>query len=60
MFPEANFYLFFFFFCRIYKEQLEKWEEEIKELRLLDASNEEIKAVLQNAKCLFQNVRDDS
>lgn len=39
---------------------MEKWEEEIKELRLLDASNEEIKAVLQNAKCLFQNVRDDS
>lgn len=46
--------------CRIYKEQLEKWEEEIKELRMLDASNEEINAALQNAKCLFQDIPDNS
>ncbi|CBI37073.3 unnamed protein product, partial [Vitis vinifera] len=40
----------------IHKEQIEKWQEEIRELRLLDAANEEINAVLHNARCLLQNV----
>ncbi|KAL3519395.1 hypothetical protein ACH5RR_017544 [Cinchona calisaya] len=41
----------------IHKEQLDKWEEEVQVLRLLDASNEETNAVLQDAKYLLQNVR---
>ncbi|KAK4362074.1 hypothetical protein RND71_017315 [Anisodus tanguticus] len=41
-------------------EQMEKWQEEIKELRLLDTSNEEADALLLNAKYLLQNVRDES
>ncbi|KAJ8553504.1 hypothetical protein K7X08_024182 [Anisodus acutangulus] len=44
----------------IHKEQMEKWQEEIKELRLLDTSNEEADALLLNAKYLLQNVRDES
>lgn len=36
---------------------MEKCQEEIKELRVLDAANEEIDSVLQNAKYLFQNIR---
>ncbi|KAJ9696854.1 hypothetical protein PVL29_008855 [Vitis rotundifolia] len=40
----------------IHKEQIEKWQEEIRELRLLDAANEEVNAVLHNARCLLQNV----
>ncbi|KAH6810915.1 knotted 1-binding protein [Perilla frutescens var. frutescens] len=40
----------------IHKEQIEKWQEEIKELRLLDTANEEIVAVLQNAAYLLQSV----
>ncbi|KAL3824104.1 hypothetical protein ACJIZ3_020133 [Penstemon smallii] len=40
----------------IHKEQMEKWQEEIKELRLLDAANEEIDAVLHNAKYLLRNI----
>ncbi|KAJ4832703.1 hypothetical protein Tsubulata_047435 [Turnera subulata] len=44
----------------IHKEQIEKWQEEIKELRLLDAANEETSGILQNAKYLFQNPRMDS
>ncbi|CAH9116427.1 unnamed protein product [Cuscuta epithymum] len=44
----------------IHQEQMEKWQEEIKELRLLDASNEEADAVLQNAKYLFRHVHVDS
>ncbi|VVB13014.1 unnamed protein product [Arabis nemorensis] len=39
----------------IHKEHVEKWQEEIKELRLLDASNEETTSVLQNARYLIQN-----
>ncbi|XWS76762.1 hypothetical protein CRYUN_Cryun01aG0205400 [Craigia yunnanensis] len=39
----------------IHKEQMEKWQEEIKELRLVDASNEEASAVLSNARFLLQN-----
>lgn len=41
--------------CRIHKEQIDKWQEEIKELRLLDASNEEASAVLHNARFLLQS-----
>ncbi|CAH1438261.1 unnamed protein product [Lactuca virosa] len=37
----------------IHKEQMEKWQEEIKELRLLDASNEEINALLQHAQIVL-------
>lgn len=44
------------FVDRIHKEQMEKCQEEIKELRVLDAANEEIDSVLQNAKYLFQNI----
>lgn len=44
----------------IHKEQMEKWQEEIKELRLLDTSNEEADALLLNAKYLLQNVRGES
>ncbi|XP_050235973.1 uncharacterized protein LOC126686008 [Mercurialis annua] len=39
----------------IHKEQMEKWQEEIKELRMLDASNEETNAVLHNARYVLQN-----
>lgn len=44
----------------IHKEQMEKWQEEIKELRLLDASNENVNAVLHNAHYLLRNVPIDS
>ncbi|KAJ8748470.1 hypothetical protein K2173_003366 [Erythroxylum novogranatense] len=44
----------------LHKEQMEKWQEEIKELRLLDASNEEASAVLSNARFLLQNPNVDS
>ncbi|XP_073037917.1 uncharacterized protein [Primulina eburnea] len=40
----------------IHKEQMEKWQEEIKELRLLDAANEETDALLHNAKFLLQSI----
>ncbi|KAF8088593.1 hypothetical protein N665_0536s0042 [Sinapis alba] len=39
----------------IHKEHVEKWQEEIKELRLLDASNEETTSLLHNARFLIQN-----
>ncbi|XP_009125476.1 uncharacterized protein LOC103850470 [Brassica rapa] len=39
----------------IHKEYVEKWQEEIKELRLLDASNEETTSLLHNARFLIQN-----
>ncbi|KAL5795868.1 hypothetical protein ACOSQ2_000688 [Xanthoceras sorbifolium] len=44
----------------IHKEQVEKWQEEIKELRLLDVSNEEASVVLHNAHFLLQNPHIDS
>ncbi|XWS35998.1 hypothetical protein CRYUN_Cryun20dG0044200 [Craigia yunnanensis] len=44
----------------IHKEQMEKWQEEIKELRLMDASNEEATAMLSNARFLLQNPLFDS
>ncbi|KAG4397390.1 hypothetical protein AAZX31_10G131900 [Glycine max] len=42
----------------IHKEQVEKWQEEIRELRALDASNEEANALLHNARHLLQPTRD--
>ncbi|TYJ04930.1 hypothetical protein E1A91_A12G128400v1, partial [Gossypium mustelinum] len=44
----------------IHKEQMEKWQEEIKELRLMDASNEEATALLSNARFLLQNPFSES
>ncbi|KAG4115698.1 hypothetical protein ERO13_D12G122500v2 [Gossypium hirsutum] len=44
----------------IHKEQMEKWQEEIKELRLIDASNEEATALLSNARFLLQNPFSES
>ncbi|KAF3636016.1 putative nudix hydrolase 17, mitochondrial-like isoform X1 [Capsicum annuum] len=44
----------------IHKEQMEKWQEEIKELRLLDTSNEEADRLLLNAKYIAQNIREES
>ncbi|KAL2235036.1 uncharacterized protein LOC105160542 [Sesamum indicum] len=44
----------------IHKEQMEKWQGEIKELRLLDAANEEIDALLNNAKYLLENIHGGS
>ncbi|KAL4576636.1 hypothetical protein LXL04_012733 [Taraxacum kok-saghyz] len=43
----------------IHKEQMEKWQEEIKELRFIDASNEEIHALLHNAQLVLHNVHND-
>ncbi|KAL8241274.1 hypothetical protein R6Q59_014628 [Mikania micrantha] len=40
----------------IHKKQMEKWQDEIKELRFLDASNEEINAMLHNAQLVLHNV----
>ncbi|CAN6875287.1 unnamed protein product [Brassica oleracea] len=44
----------------IHKEHVEKWQEEIKELRLLDASNEETTSLLHNARFLIQNPNIDA
>ncbi|XP_004303779.1 PREDICTED: uncharacterized protein LOC101302090 [Fragaria vesca subsp. vesca] len=44
----------------IHKEQMEKWQEEIRELRAIDVSNEEAGAVLHNAAYLLQNPHVDS
>ncbi|PIA40753.1 hypothetical protein AQUCO_02400072v1 [Aquilegia coerulea] len=44
----------------IHKEQIEKWQDEINELRLLDSSNEEANALLQNARLLLHSVNVDS
>ncbi|MCL7047397.1 hypothetical protein MKW94_014423 [Papaver nudicaule] len=41
----------------IHKEQIEKWQDEIKELRSLDAMNEEANTRLQMTLSLFQNVQ---
>ncbi|KHN22202.1 uncharacterized protein LOC114402051 [Glycine soja] len=42
----------------IHKEQVEKWQEEIRELCALDASNEEANALLLNARYLLQPTCD--
>ncbi|KAI3837578.1 hypothetical protein MKX03_010187 [Papaver bracteatum] len=41
----------------IHKEQIEKWQDEIKELRALDAVNEEANTRLHMTRSLFQNVQ---
>ncbi|KAG0450546.1 hypothetical protein HPP92_017834 [Vanilla planifolia] len=44
----------------IHREQMEKWQDDIKELRMLDSANEASKALLQNAQIhLLQNARDN-
>jgi hypothetical protein len=46
---------------RLHREQVEKWEEEMKELRAHDSENEAARSLLRNAQFhLFQNVREDS
>jgi hypothetical protein len=46
---------------RIHREQVEKWEKEMKELRAHDSANEAARSLLHNAQFhLFQNVREDS
>ncbi|KAK9692332.1 hypothetical protein RND81_09G257100 [Saponaria officinalis] len=40
----------------IHKEQMEKWQDDIKELRMIDSTNEELNARLNNVKCLLQTV----
>ncbi|CAK9177035.1 unnamed protein product [Ilex paraguariensis] len=44
----------------IHKEQMEKWQDDIKELRLLDASNEEFNALVHNARFLLQHVHSNT
>jgi len=45
--------------CRIHRERLERWEEEIRELRARDAANEQASALLHNAQLhLLHTVRD--
>ncbi|XP_021279828.1 uncharacterized protein LOC110413380 [Herrania umbratica] len=39
----------------IHKEHMDKWQEEINELRLVDGSNGEASAMLNNARSLLQN-----
>ena len=44
--------------CRIHRERVERWEEEIRELRARDAANEQASA-LHNAQLhLLHTVRD--
>ncbi|XAR48829.1 hypothetical protein NMG60_11031790 [Bertholletia excelsa] len=40
----------------IHQEQIEKWQEAIKELRIIDASNEDAIAALDRAQYLLHNV----
>ncbi|EER93009.1 hypothetical protein BDA96_01G574300 [Sorghum bicolor] len=45
--------------CSIHKEKVERWEEEIRELRASDAANEQARALLHNAQLhLLHTVRD--
>ncbi|KAI3877500.1 hypothetical protein MKW92_051407 [Papaver armeniacum] len=41
----------------IHKEQIEKWQDEIKQLRSLDAMNEEANARLHMTRSLFRDVQ---
>ncbi|XP_074319170.1 uncharacterized protein LOC141656237 [Silene latifolia] len=41
----------------IHKEQMEKWQDEIKGLRMIDEANEELYARLNNVKSLLQSVK---
>ncbi|KAM0855362.1 hypothetical protein ACQ4PT_049820 [Festuca glaucescens] len=43
--------------CTIHKERVEKWEEEIRELRARDAANEQTRAVLHNAQLQLFHIR---
>ncbi|KAG9460025.1 hypothetical protein H6P81_004533 [Aristolochia fimbriata] len=43
---------------RVYEEQVEKWTEELKELRLLDSVNEETRVRLHNVQDLLQKMGD--
>ncbi|KAL6008992.1 hypothetical protein ACLOJK_022219 [Asimina triloba] len=44
----------------IHREQIEKWQDQIKELRSLDALNEQASNRLRNAQYLLQNVQGES
>ncbi|KAI5010609.1 uncharacterized protein LOC123427997 [Hordeum vulgare subsp. vulgare] len=44
--------------CTIHKERVEKWEEEIRELRARDAANERTRAVLHNAQLQLFHIRE--
>ncbi|KAI3924994.1 hypothetical protein MKW92_040222 [Papaver armeniacum] len=41
----------------IHKEQIEKWQDDIKQLRSLDAMNEEANARLHMTRSLFRDVQ---
>uniref|UniRef100_A0A453D3Y7 Uncharacterized protein n=1 Tax=Aegilops tauschii subsp. strangulata TaxID=200361 RepID=A0A453D3Y7_AEGTS len=43
---------------RIHKERVEKWEEEIRELRARDAANERTRAILHNAQLQLFHIRE--
>ncbi|KAK8970878.1 hypothetical protein KSP40_PGU010629 [Platanthera guangdongensis] len=44
----------------IHREQMEKWQDEIKELRMIDSTNESSRELLHNAQIhLLQNVREN-
>uniref|UniRef100_A0A0D9VNG3 Uncharacterized protein n=1 Tax=Leersia perrieri TaxID=77586 RepID=A0A0D9VNG3_9ORYZ len=46
--------------CTIHKERVEKWEEDIRELRARDAANEQARALLHNAQAhLLGTVRHE-
>ncbi|XBI59083.1 hypothetical protein VPH35_040215 [Triticum aestivum] len=44
--------------CTIHKERVEKWEEEIRELRARDAANERTRAMLHNAQLQLFHIRE--
>ncbi|WVZ55115.1 hypothetical protein U9M48_005818 [Paspalum notatum var. saurae] len=45
--------------CSIHRERVERWEEEIRELRARDAANEQARALLHDAQLhLLHTVRD--
>uniref|UniRef100_A0A0E0LY95 Uncharacterized protein n=1 Tax=Oryza punctata TaxID=4537 RepID=A0A0E0LY95_ORYPU len=47
--------------CSIHKERVERWEEEIRELRACDAANEQARSILHNAQLhLLTTVRHDA
>ncbi|CAO2824997.1 unnamed protein product [Amaranthus hypochondriacus] len=44
------------FSSKIHKEKIEKWQEEMKELRAIDATNKEMNDRLNNVKFLLQTI----
>ncbi|CAL9076473.1 unnamed protein product [Musa textilis] len=44
----------------IHKEQMAKWQEEIKEMQSRDACNEAVRALLENAQHLLRSAREAS